>query len=541
MYRILCDGGLLHDDMAEGYKVMNAAYTGELGKAGQLTFDVLPGNPMYGSLQKLKSKIELWRDGALLFYGRILEDSADFYKMRKITCEGALAYLCDSIQLPYAYTGTLDGFIAQLLTRHNACVEADKQMQPGTITVTDDYINRSSIDHRPTKEVLDDLVKSYGGYMSVRKTDSGLAFDWLADYPTTATQEVRFAQNLADLTASVTGAETYTVLIPVGAKLEDSEERVGIASVNDGKDYIEDAEAVAAFGRICKVVTWDDVTVPANLLTKARAELAKGKGLKETLTLTALDLSLAGQSVPAFRLGQYIKVVSEPHGLERTYLVTKQQLNLGQPGADRLTLGGTKLTYTQQAAADGASTSDRIGRVEGSVDNQQVAIRELSRQMVASIQAAVDSIMLSVSEAYYAKDSDELISLIESKLSVTANGIEAQLNSVKAELEGDIDGTNDRVSEVNNYLRYSMGADGVGVVELGVEGNPIVLRQRYNRIYFNANGLDVMYIEVDPDTYKSRIYITEAEILGAVIIGGLALQRSPSAGIAVVKAGDYNG
>lgn len=546
MYTIICDGRLIHDDRLDDRKVLNGTYEGELGKAGTLSFDILPTNPMYGEIRKLKSNIELWRGDSLIWFGRVLDDSTGMHKTKKIQCEGALAYLCDSVQKPYEYTGDLAGFITRLLARHNECVAADRQISEGNITVTDEYINRHSADYRITKDIVDDLVKSYGGYIAIRKTDTGMAFDWLADYPTTETQTVELGKNLTDIMISVSGTDTYTVMIPLGAKIQDedgneTDSRVTIESVNEGSDSIEDAEAVAAYGRIYRTVIWDDVTVPANLKTKAVAEMAKGKALKETVELKAVDMSAAGYQVPAFRIGQYIRAISTAHGIEKTYLVRKQKLSLGSPGADSLTLGETRLTYTQQAQATAKENAGKITEVESSVERQEVTIRELSRQLASSIQQAIDSVLISVSESYYAKGSDELVALIESKLAVTAEGIEARLTSVQTDLENDLSGTNDRISYISNYLRYVVGDDGIGVVELGVDGNPIVLRQRYNRIYFSANGLDVMYIEVDPNNFKSRLYITEAEILGAIIIGGVAMQRSPSGGIAIVKAGDYNG
>ena len=52
-----------------------------------------------------------------------------------------------------------------------------------------------------------------------------------------------------------------TVIIPLGARMSevdedyqgtDSEERLTITGVNHGKDYLEDEEAVALYGRIVK-------------------------------------------------------------------------------------------------------------------------------------------------------------------------------------------------------------------------------------------------------------------------------------------------
>lgn len=59
-------------------------------------------------------------------------------------------------------------------------------------------------------------------------------------------------------------------IIPLGAKFEDSDERLTIASVNDGVDYIDDVEAIETFGLVAKAVTWDDVNYPDILMRKAK-------------------------------------------------------------------------------------------------------------------------------------------------------------------------------------------------------------------------------------------------------------------------------
>ena len=61
-------------------------------------------------------------------------------------------------------------------------------------------------------------------------------------------------------------SDLVTCVIPLGAKLEESsieglEERLTIKEVHGGVDYVSDDSAVAAYGRIYKTVTWDDVKV----------------------------------------------------------------------------------------------------------------------------------------------------------------------------------------------------------------------------------------------------------------------------------------
>lgn len=76
-------------------------------------------------------------------------------KTMKIDVEGAegeLAFLLDSVQRPYDYSGTISGFLNLLIDNHNAQVEEEKWFTVGNVTVTDqnDYIVRSNIDYVDT-------------------------------------------------------------------------------------------------------------------------------------------------------------------------------------------------------------------------------------------------------------------------------------------------------------------------------------------------------------------------------------------------------
>ena len=63
--------------------------------------------------------------------------------------EGELAFLLDSVQRPYDYSGTISGFLNLLIDNHNAQVEEEKWFTVRNVTVTDqnDYIVRSNIDY----------------------------------------------------------------------------------------------------------------------------------------------------------------------------------------------------------------------------------------------------------------------------------------------------------------------------------------------------------------------------------------------------------
>ena len=99
MYTIHADGKVLHNPnlVHEGYGVLTPKLTVELGKAGSLEYMLPPNNALYDSVKKLKSIITAYQDGEEIFRGRVLHDDNDFYRRKKVYCEGELSFLLDSL------------------------------------------------------------------------------------------------------------------------------------------------------------------------------------------------------------------------------------------------------------------------------------------------------------------------------------------------------------------------------------------------------------------------------------------------------------
>jgi hypothetical protein len=210
------------------------------------------------------------------------------------------------------------------------------------------------------------LLDLLGGYIIVRHEGSKHYLDYLSSINVLSPQKIIFGKNLLDLKRIRKGEDIATVVIPLGAKLKDAEgkdteQRLTIESVNDGVDYVQDADAIAQYGRIVKTVIFDDVTDARNLLTKGKAHLADSVKLPETVELTAADLAATGQDVASFHIATMVDAVSEPHGLNQRFLVSKLSIKLHEPGANKMTLGGVLDTFTSQASKI-TSSGGRDGR-----------------------------------------------------------------------------------------------------------------------------------------------------------------------------------
>ena len=126
MYRILCDSYVLYDPRLLDLLVIEPELTQKKNEPGELTFTIPKEHPHYGVLEKLKTRIKVYRDNTLIWIGRAIEDERDLYENRKVVTEGVLAFLLDSVIRPFTTDGTVVDVWAYLLTQHNAQVNPNQ-------------------------------------------------------------------------------------------------------------------------------------------------------------------------------------------------------------------------------------------------------------------------------------------------------------------------------------------------------------------------------------------------------------------------------
>ena len=358
MYKVYCDSFLLYTDTIKSLRIHNAKVDLEVNKTGAFSFTVKADHPYYNFINKMKSIITVYQDDFLLFRGRALNIEYGFHNEKIVKCEGDLAFLLDTIVRPYTFSGTITEYLNMLINSHNSQVESQHRFVVGKVTVTDsnDYITRSDEDYKSTWSLIEDkLINNLGGYISVRHEGDVHYIDYLSDFTLLSSQKVEFGKNLLSFKRAVKGENIATALIPLGAKLQDAEgnetsERLTIADVNGGLDYIYDEDAVALYGYIFATHTWDDVTVASNLLRKGQEYLATLIEPVNTIDLSAADLATLDSSITSFHIGTYVTVKSDPHGINQNFLVQKLSINLLNPSSNSLTLGGqVEATLTEQS------------------------------------------------------------------------------------------------------------------------------------------------------------------------------------------------
>jgi len=333
-----------------------------VGKSGTLEFDINLFHPNYEDVVMYKTYIRVERDGEEVWYGRVINISKDFYNTKTVICEGELGLLNDSIQASYGYSGTVRGYIDYILGNHNSQVEEEKRIYTGNIIVSDsnDYIHRENNSYTKTLEELDaKLPKLLGGYLKTRHENGVIFLDYLWNYGDDNTQIISVDENLIDYESSENNNEFYTRLIPTGAKV--NEVAITIKTVNGGVDYIENPALIERYGVIVGTKSWDDVTLPENLLRKARKEILS-KELPNSFKLSAVDLSHIDNSKSPIKVGRNTKVISPFHKLETMYFVTEKESHLDEPERDVFTFGMRQSTYTAKVSDTALALEQNITR-----------------------------------------------------------------------------------------------------------------------------------------------------------------------------------
>lgn len=532
MIQVYADDALVYDSRLEDYALLGLKVMTAVDKGGTATITMPQHHPAYNSFISYRTVVTVYRDGALLFRGRALQPDDDFYNRRTITCEGERCFLRDGVIRPYLYQDGPAAIFTDIITLYNAQVDEFKRFVVGTITATDpnNYVRLESESAQKASEVIDKLLERVGGYIVfTTNADGKRVINWFADLTYRSNQVIEFGENLLDFGRSSANPDMATVIIPYGAKDEETGRRVTIESVNDGRDYIQDYDAVALRGIIAAPVYWDDITLPENLLAKAQQYLSSSKMMLTSLQLTAVDLSYLDKNIDTFRVGDKVQVRSLPHGVDDTFQLTDRSYDLLDPAQDKITLGKSIATLTGADAAGEARSASDLQRVEQNIKagftiDNAAAIEEVRQTLTSLIQQTSEEIKLEVSEQYSTNDS--LDSIIETRFQQLSDSFTFTFETLQATVdENDAEGRA-RYEEMSKYIRFEAGD-----IILGEEGNELVLRIENDRISFLDDGAEVAYLS------NKRLYVTDGHFLQSLQVGQFAWVPRANGNLSLMKVG----
>lgn len=374
-YKLYVDGELFfaNDWNEKEYRLISPKIKLELNKSGSVEFTILPTHPLYNAFSPMKSIVTVYRDDALIFDGRVLSGDTDNYKQRRVYCEGALAYLVDSVLPPCKGTRTAEEHYRLIVNAHNEQVEPEKRFSPGIVSI--DQKSESQIfgedSYRENFSSIEtDLLDAYGGYLRIRYDGSTRYLDYVKSYDSANSQKIRFGSNLLDLTNKRSGEDLFTILLPIGKdKLTIEGAGSSTKYVHNGR-YLENPEAIALYGRIIKLIDFGNVEDPNTLLHKAEKYMDDNyKGIPPELTVKAFDLHTFYPTIEPFNLGDDIVIESEPHEISRTLMCTAVELDLTSPDKDQYTLTDpNQITIQKDRTLSGSasSTSDTASKAKRS-------------------------------------------------------------------------------------------------------------------------------------------------------------------------------
>ena len=398
MYILKYAGSVLHDPRTD-VQISAGSLKEESGQSPALSLTIQPTHPLWDSFTRdtvmlPNREVELveYETGIVLFRGRVRAISMEFDGSKKLTCEGAMAYLNDTTVRPYKTYDTdeiecdinapaeANKLFEWFIEQHNAHVmNACEKFRIGVNAGANYGKLQRGTGTRPAtlKEMRDKLEKACGGWLRVRYDATGSIIDWLPDTGAAeATQRVELGSNLLDLDTQVDGKDIYTAIVPVGKTGKGSDEHKVNVSAETAYvpfgfaiqgDVVVDMAAVEKYGLIEKTMSYD-LDKPQALADKAVADLAAGK-LDDSIEVSTFDLhNLNEQTLPVDFLDR-VFVKSEPHGIERYMICSGRTINLTNPTATQYKLGAITATLTKGATSSQESAQESIAKRVTSLSN----------------------------------------------------------------------------------------------------------------------------------------------------------------------------
>ena len=568
-YRIFCDDYILYDSDLNEFQLGNPVLKQELNMVDELSFTIYPNHPYFNNISKLSSEIRVYRDNDMIFKGRVISSELGVRGEKKIVCEGTLAFLLDTIIRPFDFpndpqfsdfdpdeNNAIEYFLNWILNCHNSQAKDFQKIQLGNVTVTDsnNYLSRSSIEYLSSREVINSrLLKSYGGYLVLREIDGKNILDYIEDFTIdgtkngnklVCTQKIEFGANLLDLTEEISGADIKTGIIPLGARLEDesgnqTDEYLTIESLPDSElspgiiktgDHILNTNLAKTYGTIYEVVKWEDVKVPENLQSKALSYLADSIKFKSEITIKAVDLKLINDQISAFKIGEYIRCQSSPHGIDDLYLLQKISIDMKNPQNTVIELNKSSLLFTDKLLKNKKNTDsiiNRVDRVERGYLNSG-SVTDIANETIeksSAFEQQSSAIMSQVSELYTkSTDFETYKSNVATQFVQTNEDFTYQFSNL-TELINNLDASS--AEQFNNIIRYIRFVD--GNIILGEINNSLMLKISNDKISFLQNGIEVAYMT------DNKLYITDGEFLNSLQLGNFAFYPRSSGNLSFKK------
>ena len=319
-------------------------------------FSFYQNNKGYGQIQPLKTQIEVvnTKTNDIIFKGRVYmptdDMASDGLHSTSFVCQSEMGYLTDSVSRHVEWRGSPRDLLTSILNWHNSQVEEFKTFRLGVVEVTDpndfQYLYLSAT-RNTYDEIQDKIIDRLGGELSIRYENGVRYLDVLKRIGRRSTTVIKLGKNLRTLSRTVDATEVITRLTPLGARIESeddnatdaSEERLTIASVNNGKPYIDRGDLFPYYTIKGGSVVWEDVNDPKILLAKGKEYMAKTQPVKTQYTLTAYDLHTIGKAPEEFKIGYDYHVMNPVMNLDNYLRCVELQIDIVSPQESSMVIG----------------------------------------------------------------------------------------------------------------------------------------------------------------------------------------------------------
>lgn len=412
MYRITLKVGNAErpffDPRTDTYTIENPVMTREEARLASLRFTIYPDHPEFGNLVLKASKLKLYADDEYLMYFRPVNVKRTMQGALQYECEEFLGVVNDTMTRPQAFgTGQyVTDMLRQTLIASGAGGAATYVYSGNVSSSLNSVILEEKFaisEYTPIYDYWCSFFEKHAtpkGYLVPRYVENDpysatrLAYiDYLEeDALPMSDQTITFGKNLADLFIDSNFDEFFTVAVPLGvdkgtspsdrskgqqSKLplvleeQDHTETIDGIALRFVNDKIIDTEYYNIYGSVEKTVELKDAKNTTTLKQKAVDYIKENRGdVAQQVTLKAVDLRDTGVDVEHLKWMTRIPVTSEMHGISKTYVITKQTVQLDNPTKTEIELGSTKKGLTDIMS----SVSDKNASKINGLDDRLYAI-----------------------------------------------------------------------------------------------------------------------------------------------------------------------
>lgn len=227
----------LHDPRVSVF-ITDTSLSPEVNTSGEFKFTITKKHSLYETLREhdMDNEVTVYDDDDLIFCGTIVEIDKDFQLTADVTCQGEMSYLNKSLIPPFSTLSTesgeiapdnLAGFFEWLIEKHNSQVDARRQFVVGRndgSSIVEGTFYLSNDSYSSTGSIIkNDILENYTSYITIEHEDDKRVINLLKDFDPVNAQVIDFGVNLLDFTDGVVSDEVYTVMIPLGAAMKDTE------------------------------------------------------------------------------------------------------------------------------------------------------------------------------------------------------------------------------------------------------------------------------------------------------------------------------